>query len=182
MSQVIDYIISFVFLQKSSLAIKVCLLQVADKSQTNSFEFEEHSGHLGYSLRQTLDFYPRPISSWMWPIKMLLSHHLVPRSVDEIASTSALQHTLPALAHRARWHNESLNGYEASCADYHCGWYRYPWFALHSPRSGFSRPQRLHVLSTAPHDANTAVSSKEGAVIVSTWNAHRGQHWLQAQE
>jgi hypothetical protein len=41
---------------------------------------------------------------------------------------------------------------------------------LHSPRSGLSRPQRLHVSTTAPHDANSDVSSKEGAVIVSTRN------------
>jgi hypothetical protein len=46
---------------------------------------------------------------------------------------------------------------------------------VHSPRSGFSLPQRLYVSTTAPHGE---VSSKEGAVIVSTWNAHRGHHCI----
>jgi hypothetical protein len=34
----------------------------------------------------------------------------------------------------------------------------------------------LHVSTTAPHDANSDVSSKEGAVIISTRNAHWGHH------
>jgi hypothetical protein len=49
-------------------------------------------------------------------------------------------------------------------------------FTLHSLHSGFSRPQSLHVSTTAPHDAKTDVSLKEGAVVVSMRNAHRGQH------
>jgi hypothetical protein len=49
---------------------------------------------------------------------------------------------------------------------------------LHSPHSGFSCPQD----STRINHCSSDVSSKEGAVIVSTWNAHRGQHGLQAQE
>jgi hypothetical protein len=55
-------------------------------------------------------------------MNMLLYHHLVPRSVDEIASTLALQNSLPVCA----GHNESSNGYsEAGRADDQYGWYRY---------------------------------------------------------
>jgi hypothetical protein len=45
---------------------------------------------------------------------------------------------------------------------------------LHSSRSGFSRPQSTAFNHCSAHDANSDVSSKEGAVIVSTRNAHRG--------
>jgi hypothetical protein len=66
-------------------------------------------------------------SSWMWPNKMLLSHHLIPD----------LWTRLPVHAHYSiyyqRMHTDTmnLNHWKAILlADYHCGWYRYLWFAI----------------------------------------------------
>jgi hypothetical protein len=63
---------------------------------------------------------------------------------------------------------------EIEISKLHCITYMHQWF--------LAPAKTLHVSTTAPHDANTDISSKEGAVIVSMRNAHRGQHWLHAQE
>jgi hypothetical protein len=53
---------------------------------------------------------------------------------------------------------------------------------IHSPRSGFSRPQDSTRMTTATIALILAVSSKEGAVIgavLSTRKFHRDHHWHQ---
>jgi hypothetical protein len=63
---------------------------------------------------------------------MLLSHHLVPRSVEEIASTHALHHTLPArVAIEHAGHNESLNYLVVPIMTGALqGWYRYRYLRV----------------------------------------------------
>jgi hypothetical protein len=50
------------------------------------------------------------------------------------------------------------------------------------PSQWFLTPAKTTCINHCSTWRKFDVLSKEGAVIVSTWNAHRGHHWRQAQE